>query len=118
MILDIKKFIFDLNIENLMIDNRILASGINLSVRGSEHVVIVGNNGVGKTTLIKEITNDLDQRSINYGYMPQDYRLAMNDEQSILSYFEVVGDKDQTSTIRSYLGSLKFTPMEVEGKIK
>ncbi|MDD4642344.1 MAG: ATP-binding cassette domain-containing protein [Erysipelotrichaceae bacterium] len=113
-----KKIILDLNIDNLMIDNRILASGINLSVRGSEHVVIVGNNGVGKTTLIKEITNDLDQRSINYGYMPQDYRLAMNDEQSILSYFEVVGDKDQTSTIRSYLGSLKFTPMEVEGKIK
>lgn len=46
-----------LKLENwtVSIDDEVLAQNINLNIRGNEKVVIIGNNGVGKTTFLKNI---------------------------------------------------------------
>ncbi|WP_373218727.1 ATP-binding cassette domain-containing protein [Ruminococcus sp. 5_1_39BFAA] len=55
-------------------EEKILSRNIFLRVRGAEKICIVGKNGVGKTTLIKKIAEELLERDdIRAEYMPQDY---------------------------------------------
>ena len=51
---------------------KILSSNINLQVKGSEKICIVGANGVGKTTLLHKIREELiSRKDICIEYMPQ-----------------------------------------------
>ena len=53
---------------------RILAENIFLCIRGSEKICITGKNGVGKTTLLHKIAEELLNRNdIHAEYMPQNY---------------------------------------------
>lgn len=49
------KRVLDINIPNLIQGDKVLSSNVKLSIYGSKHVVIIGHNGVGKTTFLKEI---------------------------------------------------------------
>ncbi|WP_309142233.1 ATP-binding cassette domain-containing protein [Brevibacillus sp. MS2.2] len=73
------KQILDFSLEVLQITNKQLSKQIHLSIKGPEKVVIIGENGIGKTTLLKKIMDELVQHSsLQIGYMPQNYedRLA------------------------------------------
>jgi ATPase subunit of ABC transporter with duplicated ATPase domains len=113
-----KKEILKLNLDKLIINNKVLSANIRLNVYGGEHIVIIGNNGVGKTTLMKEIKKALDKREdINPGYMSQDYSDILKNYKKPLDYLVITGDKDEISLIRSYMGNMKFTRDEMTGDI-
>lgn len=110
------KVILKLEQEELIIGNRVLTVPIRLEVKGSEHICIIGRNGIGKTTLLKNIYEILKDRiDVQIGYMPQYYEDSLEDSKSVLEFLQEV-EFDLTK-IRMYLGNMKFTKEEMMGKI-
>lgn len=95
-------------------DLRILSENVHLWVKGPEKVCIIGKNGVGKTTLLKQIASELLERDdIRAAYMPQNYEDLLELDKTPVEYLAQVGDKEETTKIRTYLGSLKYTTDEM-----
>ena len=102
-----------------------LFSGLNLDMKRSEHVAIIGDNGTGKTTLLK-ILNGLEQAdtgtfklgtNVEIGYYDQEQQL-LHPEKTL---FEEISDTypDMTNTkIRNTLAAFLFTGDEVFKQIK
>lgn len=98
--------------------DKVLAEHIHLLVRGSEKVCIVGKNGVGKTTLLKEIAERLSVREdLKVAYMPQNYEELLDMTQTPVEYLCETGDKEEVTRIRTWLGSLKYTADEMSHPI-
>lgn len=113
-----QKRIIKLEIPELKAGNKLLSKNIKLEIYGNKHICIIGKNGVGKTTLIKEIYKELkDRTDIKVGYMPQIYEDIFYKDQKVLEFVCPSNNKDEISKIRTYLGNLKFTSDEMEGKI-
>ena len=102
-----------------------LFSGLNLDIKRGEHVAIIGDNGTGKTTLLK-ILNGLEQAdtgtfklgtNVEIGYYDQEQQL-LHPEKTL---FEEISDTypDMSNTkIRNTLAAFLFTGDEVFKQIK
>ena len=114
------KTVLDLSIDQLMCPDgtRVLATDINLFIRGSEKVCIIGENGTGKSTLIKVIADMLLSRAdLRAMYMPQNYSDIIDDRLTPVDYLSVTFDKEEQTRIRTYLGSMKYTADEMDHRI-
>ncbi|MGI6309379.1 MAG: ATP-binding cassette domain-containing protein [Bacilli bacterium] len=108
------KVILDYQLDNLNIKGLTLATNINLNITGPEHIAIIGQNGVGKTTLMRQIYVALkDREDIKAGYMPQDYDEMLNLNQRAIDFLT----SDKNANVRTLLGSMKFTSDEMIAKI-
>ena len=113
------KVVLNLDLKELKIDNKVLSKNIKLEVVGNIHLCIVGKNGVGKSTLIKIIYEELKSREdIKVGYMPQNYDDILNNYEYVLDFIAPSNYKDDITRARMYLGNMKFTREEMTGKIK
>ena len=113
------KVILDLNLDELKVDNKILSKNIKLNIIGSPHICIIGKNGVGKSTLIKLIYNELKNRDdIKVGYMPQNYDDILEKYDNVLDFVCQSGKKEDITWARMLLGNIKFTKEEMTGKLK
>ncbi len=102
-----------------------LFSGLNLDIKRGEHVSIIGDNGTGKTTLLK-ILNGIEQAdtgtfklgtNVEIGYYDQEQQL-LHPEKTL---FEEISDTypDMSNTkIRNTLAAFLFTGDEVFKQIK
>lgn len=100
-------------------EGKVLSQNIFLRVRGAEKIGIVGKNGVGKTTLIRKIAEELlGRKDIHAEYMPQNYEELLNMDMTPVEYLDRSGDKAERTRIRTYLGSLKYTADEIEHPIR
>lgn len=115
----VNKMILKLDIPELRIKEKILSKNIKLDIIGNTHLCIIGNNGVGKSTLIKQIYQELKDRSdINIGYMPQNYDDILNKYEFVLDFLVESKKKEDITKALTYLGNMKFTKEEMMGKIK
>ena len=113
------KVILDLKLDTLSIDDKVLSKDINLNIIGNKKICIIGRNGCGKSTLIKEIYNILKEREdISVGYMPQNYDDILDNYEYVLDFICDTKDKDTITKVRMNLGNMKFTKEEMIGKIK
>ncbi len=112
-----KKEILDLNLGKLVVGDKILSKDIELKVFGSDKICIIGENGVGKTTLLKIILKNI-KKSVRISYMPQNYDDKMNLDMSIIDFLSNTYKKDEITKIRTYLGSMKFTADEMLHNLK
>ncbi|MEG1851089.1 MAG: ABC-F family ATP-binding cassette domain-containing protein [Bacilli bacterium] len=109
-------FKYDKNSEKNIIDN------LSFELSRGEKFLVVGENGVGKSSLLKLIIGQLKQDSgkINIGnktligYYAQEHELLNNDE-TILDNFKDINISN--SGLRSALGSFLFTGDEVFKKV-
>ncbi|SFC47762.1 ATP-binding cassette domain-containing protein [Butyrivibrio sp. YAB3001] len=100
-------------------ESKILAKDIFLRVRGPEKICIIGNNGIGKTTLLKKIADELFcRKDLKVQYMPQNYEELLDLDATPIEFLDDTGDKAIRTRIRTYLGSLKYTADEMEHPIK
>ena len=99
-------------------DNKLLSSNIKLEVHGGDKVCIIGRNGVGKTTLLKKLYEELKNRKdIKAFYMPQNYLEVLPLNKTPVEYLADRGDKESITKAREYLGSMRYTSDEMEHSI-
>lgn len=112
------KRILDMHLEKLSVGDRVLARDINLTIIGPKKICIIGKNGMGKTTLIKEICKELlERKDIKAAYMPQEYDELLELLSTPVEYLSETGDKEELTKIRTYLGSMKYTADEMNHAI-
>lgn len=112
------KTVLDLAVPELRAGGRLLASCVCLRMTGPQHVAILGENGTGKTTLLRLAWEALrDRTDIKAGYMPQQYGDVLPETATPAEFLAPGGDKERTTKARRYLGSLRFTPEEMERRI-
>ncbi len=113
------KNVINLKIEQLKVFDKTLSKNIKLDVIGNTHLCIIGKNGVGKSTLMKIIYQELkDRTDIRVGYMPQTYDDILNDYEYVLDFIAPHGNKEEMTKARMLLGNMKFTREEMLSKIK
>ena len=102
----------------LKVGERTLAKNINFELLGQEKIGIIGENGVGKSTFIKELRNLLqNKRGITLGYMPQNYQDMLNETDSPIDFLISTGETIEREKILTHLASLQFTRNEVHHPI-
>ena len=109
-----------LEIKNLSknYDKKPVLKDISLEISNGKIIGLLGKNGVGKTTLIKKIYEELRTRKdIKVGYMPQVYEEVFDDYETVLDFI-APKTKDDITKARMYLGNLNFTKEEMEGSLK
>ena len=112
------KVLLRLENETLSIGERVLAQGLQLTVRGQEKIGIIGPNGVGKSTLLAKLQQLLsDKRDISLGFMPQDYQETLNLDLSPVEFLSQTGHKEELQKIQSHLASLNFSYPEMHHHI-
>ena len=101
-------------------DNKLLFRDISYDIHRGEHVAIIGNNGTGKSTMLKMIMGQVkpDEGAIRFGtnvhigYYDQEHHVLHDDN----TLFEEIADEhpDMNNTeIRSLLASILFTGEDV-----
>ena len=112
------KKIISVFMKELKAQDKILSKNIELEVIGNPHICIIGQNGVGKSTLMKELYNTLKERTdIKVGYMPQNYEDILENQDKVIEFIAPSGKKEDITKARMYLGNMNFTKEEMEGKI-
>ncbi|MBE7016222.1 MAG: ABC-F family ATP-binding cassette domain-containing protein [Ruminococcaceae bacterium] len=115
------KTVIDYTLSKLMTADgkRVLSENINLRIRGAEKICIIGTNGAGKTTFLRNIVEELLKREdIKAEYMPQNYEEILDLDMTPVDFLAVSGDKEERTRIRTYLGSLKYTADEMEHSMR
>ena len=112
------KVLLRLENETLSIGERVLAQGLQLTIRGQEKIGIIGPNGVGKSTLLAKLQQLIsDKRDISLGFMPQDYQETLNLDLSPVEFLNQTGHKEELQKIQSHLASLNFSYPEMHHHI-
>ena len=108
------KVILKMQDEPVIINDLTLVKGVSLDIRGQDKICIIGNNGCGKTTLLKMIECKLKERNdIVVGWMPQNYEELLDLSTDAVSYLAGDNDKSYYSMVSTRLGSLNFTRDEM-----
>lgn len=111
-----------LEVENLVVgyQNKAILKPISFSLYGKDRLALVGDNGIGKTTLVKTLIKEIPQiegkikekRILKYGYIKQnDY--SFDKSMTIIEYlrnrYPTMLDKD----LRTALGTFLFIKEDV-----
>lgn len=108
------KQILDVHIDELTIANHLLVSDIHLHLHAQDKVVITGNNGCGKSILMKQLyAYLLKKNDIVLGYMPQSYQDLFLEDETPVSFLLEEGDQADVTNARELLGRMKFTSEEM-----
>ncbi len=111
------RLILKLEQANFLVHNKEIQK-IKLEVNSFEKIVIIGENGVGKTTLLKYCYEKIKENSyIKVGYMPQNYTELMDKEEIAFKFLTKSLDNKEITKVRTLMGCLKFTSDEMEAKI-
>ncbi len=106
-------------------DNRVLVD-VSLSVTRGERVAIIGPNGLGKSTLLKIVTGNLEAdageavwgHEVRVGYFAQDHREVLEDPGSTpLRVIDAAASDPSPSYARGELGKMLFSGSDVDKSV-
>ncbi|MHB1844133.1 MAG: ATP-binding cassette domain-containing protein, partial [Deltaproteobacteria bacterium] len=93
---------------------------ISFTVSRGEKIAIIGRNGIGKTTLVRALTGELERDSgkVSWGYeasvgiLAQDHRQGIPNGTTVDEWLHEVDPKADNETIRGLLGRMLFSGEE------
>ncbi|MFP4610020.1 MAG: ABC-F family ATPase, partial [Thiohalophilus sp.] len=108
-------------------DGETLFEDLNLLIEVGERIAIIGPNGIGKTTLLRTLVNELEADSgyvkwsenINIGYCAQDHASDFSHDLSLfdwMSQWKQSGDDEQA--VRAVLGRMLFSQDEIKKSVR
>lgn len=102
--------------------DEVLLENVNFEIKSTDKVAIIGTNGVGKTTLLKEIFKNNNKaieinENIEVAYLSQNQGEALNESNTILQEFYDVGFETY-GEIRRYVGKYGFDSDTLTQKIE
>jgi ATPase subunit of ABC transporter with duplicated ATPase domains len=107
--------------------DRVLFNDLSLQIEAGERVAIIGENGIGKTTLLRCLANDLapDHGSVkwaekaNIGYFAQDHAADFSKEMLLGEWMQQwTRATDDDQVVRSMLGRLLFSGDDVKKPVR
>ncbi len=108
---------------NKKFTNLPVLNNINFMVEAGDKIAIIGKNGIGKTTLMQILTNNLAADSgeikfsenANIGYYAQDNSMYFDKKITVLEWMTMFKDKkDDMQVVRSVLGKMLFGKEDVK----
>jgi ATP-binding cassette subfamily F protein 3 len=105
--------------------DKLIFKDIDLLVERGSKIAFVGQNGQGKSTFIKAITNEIDYigtiklgHNVQLGYFAQNQAEHLDGEITLLQTMEDAATDTNRSKVRDMLGSFLFRGDDVEKKVK
>ncbi|MBF0714223.1 ABC-F family ATP-binding cassette domain-containing protein [Gemella sp. GH3] len=111
-IYDSKK-VLNFKLDKLEINGKLLVEDCSINIIGPQKIAIIGNNGVGKTSLLNEILNYMIKNKMDFSYMPQDYNEKLDKNITVVDYLKRNIVEYNRDMIDIMLGSLNFTREEM-----
>lgn len=102
--------------------DELLLENVSFDLHAGDKVAIVGPNGTGKTTLLREIFKNnnpaisIDER-VKIGFLSQLHGEMLNEENTVLEEFIVLGFADREEVV-TYLTKYCFNPEHLDSPIK
>jgi ATP-binding cassette subfamily F protein 3 len=115
-----------LEIENLSkaYDSKTIISDLSMQIDRGDQLAFVGQNGQGKTTLLKCILNDTQfsgqikkGHNVDLSYFAQNQAELLEPHKTVLQVIEDVADDKLRSRSRDMLGSFLFSGDDVDKKV-
>jgi len=104
-----------------------LFNGLDLMVEVGERIAVIGENGLGKTTLLKCLVGDTDltagevkwSENANIGYYAQDHAHEFEKEMTLMEWmYQWAQEGDDEQVMRGTLGRLLFSQNEITKSVK
>jgi len=108
-------------------DDLSVLDNINLMIETGERVAIIGQNGIGKTTLLRALYGDIEtddgkikwSENANIGYYAQDHNAEFQNDMNVLDWMtQFKSEKDDIQAMRSVLGKMLFGKEDVKKSVK
>lgn len=119
------KVVIELESVSKSYGNSVILKDIDLLVERGSKIAFVGQNGQGKSTLIKLINREFEYsgnvklgHNVQVGYFAQNQAEYLDGEITLLQTMEDAATDSNRSRVRDMLGSFLFRGDEVEKKVK
>ena len=109
-------------------ENHVLKN-IDLMIEVGERVAVIGENGVGKTTFLRTLMNEVDYQpssgeltwseNVNIGYYAQDHAHEFENDMTLFEWMSQWRQPtDDEQAVRGYLGRLLFSADDIKKSVK
>ena len=92
-------------------------NNFSLNVENGERIAVIGKNGIGKTTLLESLVQNIKidsgkinwNKNVNIGYFSQNHNMEFNQDITLINWMKQWAQKDDDmQSIRGTLGRLLF----------
>ena len=105
--------------------DKLVLKGVDLEIERGDRVAFVGQNGQGKSTLVKALLKEITSEgtlelghNVMVGYFAQDQADELDGDKTALQTIEDASPEEMRKHARSMLGSFMFRGEDVEKKVK
>lgn len=106
-------------------DEKLIFSGVNITINRGDKVAFVGRNGEGKSTLVKCIMKELEHdgslqlgHNVQIGYFAQNQASLLDENLTVFQTIDNVAKGDIRNKIRDLLGAFMFGGEASSKKVK
>ena len=119
------KIVLDMEKVTKSFDDKVVFEGIDLLIERGSKIAFVGQNGQGKSTLIKAIIDEFDYQgsiklghNVQLGYFAQNQAEYLDGEKTLLDTMLDEATDSNRSKVRDMLGAFLFRGDDVDKKVK